>query len=171
MFARTLAVLIFVAGVQAAAGGTLRVVDEAGRPIPKFQVMLFLANGGNNVFETGRNGERKVYDDESAVTGVIVRADGYASALISVGVALLILYAVAAILCSALSIRSSTSLMSSPPRDAAGSSTTAAGLGQDLGTDAMDRAAERRYETSAGVAQPRDQAVDPRPRHRALARP
>jgi hypothetical protein len=85
MFAQTLAVLMFVSSVQAAAGGTIRVVDEAGRPIPEFQVMFFRANGGYVVFETGRNGERKVAENDLAtITRVIVRAEGYASALISV---------------------------------------------------------------------------------------
>ena len=47
--------------------------------------MFFTADGGNTVFQTGKDGERKLVGDELArVTHVIVRAEGYASALISV---------------------------------------------------------------------------------------
>ena len=71
---------------KATPGPLLRVVDDQGQPIPKFELMVWTADHGSSIWLIG--GERQIAQnrplwgfEEAAAVDLTVRADGYASTL------------------------------------------------------------------------------------------
>jgi hypothetical protein len=82
--------LIFLAvwfsGTIAAADPVLRVLNEAGQPIERFEVMIHTASDGYDRWAVGLDGEFEIAPRlrsyaKAAAVDVIVRAEGYASVL------------------------------------------------------------------------------------------
>ena len=82
-----LSLLVLLIARHDAAAHTIRVVDEAGSPVKRFEAMYHTADQGYSHWEVGRDGvcSLPIFVGETTQVDVMVRADGYATVLKRLG--------------------------------------------------------------------------------------